>query len=99
MTKEERAELRARAEDALEGMLPDDWYTEKTLTLSKEAIPDVMGAAFIAAANPAIVLSLLDALDAKEAELAGFRAMAESIWDQGARAGLDAENPYRKAAP
>ena len=55
-------------------------------------------ARFIAAANPTTVLSLLDALDAKDAELhdawkdgmgVGYKAGKEPLW-------IPPENPYRK---
>jgi hypothetical protein len=86
---EKRAELRQLAQEAASRIDTDNgfnWYgiehvLKALLAARGDSLttgPELQDAAFIAAAHPGAVLALLDALDAKDEELAGARATPES---------------------
>ncbi len=81
MTPEERAELRALAEVV---PMPDTdpdiierWYQDADLVC--HPVSRVADRAFIAAASPDVVLSLLDTLDAREVEIALISAALDQV--------------------
>ena len=82
-TREERDQLRALAEVV---PMPDTdpdiierWYQDADLVC--HPVSRVADRAFIAAVSPDVVLSLLDALDAAEAERDALRARLEAASD------------------